>query len=506
MKQNAHWKKKIRLSVIFVLGILLLVVGSESLQAQEDGWQARYWNNLSLSGTPVLQRTEAEIDHDWGNGSPHPIVADDDFSAEWIRDVQLGAGNYRFTATTDDGMRIWVDDVQIIDSWYDSQAHTVNAEMYLSAGSHQIRVAYYDTGGEAVAQVDWIQLTDLQDDWLAQYYNNQILGGAPVHVRNESTIDLDTAGSPVPQVTANNFSVRWTQDVPLDPGSYRFSATADDGVRLWVDGELVIDEWQNQAATTYTAVVNVSGTITPVRMEYYEDRGAAVAQLNWTQVSGAPPNPSPPSENSWRGEYFNNTSLSGTPVLVRNDSGINFDWGIASPAPNTISENRFSVRWSQTLNLEPGSYQLTFIADDGVRIWADGEQVINAWEVQARTRHSATINHDGGPLPIAVEYFENTGLAEARLEWSLVGTPPTNPAPGDVTATMTGAFYLNVRSGPGLAFEPFDVLTQDQTVPVIGRDDFAVWIEVVLPSGETGWVSSRYMTSDTPFVDLPITG
>jgi hypothetical protein len=302
------------------LGVFLLALGLKPLQAQEDGWQARYWNNLSLSGTPVLQRTEAEIDHNWGTASPHPIVAEDDFSAEWIQDVELGTGNYRFTATTDDGMRIWVDDVQIIDSWYDSQAHTVNAEMYLPAGSHQIRVAYYDTGGEAVAQVDWVQLTDLQDDWLAQYYNNQILGGAPVHIRNESTIDLNTAGSPVPQVTADNFSVRWTQDVSFDPGSYRFSATA-----------------------------------------------------------------------------------------------------------------------------------------------------------------------------------------EARLEWSLVGTPPTNPAPGEVTATMTGAFYLNVRSGPGLDFDPFDVLRQDQTVSVIGRDGFAVWLEVVLPSGETGWVSSRYMTSDTPFVDLPIT-
>lgn len=507
MQQKAQRKIFFRWGFLLLIGLLLFAMGSEPLQAQDTEWEARYWNNLSLSGTPVLQRTEAEIDHDWGDASPHPIVAEDDFSAEWIQDVQLSAGNYRFTATTDDGMRIWVDNVQIIDAWYDSEAHILNAEMYLPAGSHQIRVAYYDTGGEAVAKVDWVQLTDLQDDWLAEYYNNAILGGTPVHVRNESTIDLNTAGSPVPQVTANNFSVRWTQDLPLDAGSYRFSVTADDGVRLWVNNNLVVDEWQNQAATTYTAVVNVSGPAVPIRMEYFEDVGAAVAQLSWKQVSGVPSPPVPPATGSWRGEYFNNTSLSGSPVLVRNDSVIDFDWGISSPAPNTISLNRFSVRWTRTFNLAPGAYQLTFYADDGVRVWVDGQRVVDAWEVQSVEPYTATFSHDGGQLPIVIEYFENAGAAEAHLEWFVLGTPPAepNPTPDSITATMTGAFYLNVRSGPGLAFEPFEVLRQDQTVPVIGRDNFAIWLEVVLPDGTTGWVSSRYMTSDTPFVGLPIT-
>ena len=201
MNQKNLRKQFFRLGLMLILGLLLFAAGMEPVQAQDDAWQARYWNNLSLSGTPVLQRTEAELDHDWGNGSPHPIVAVDDFSAEWIRDVQLSAGNYRFSATTDDGMRVWVDDVQIIDSWYDSQAHTVNAEMYLPAGSHQIRVAYYDTGGVAVASLDWTQLTDLQDDWLAQYYNNTILGGRRIIKKKKSTIELNTVGSQVPQGT-----------------------------------------------------------------------------------------------------------------------------------------------------------------------------------------------------------------------------------------------------------------------------------------------------------------
>ena len=510
MKRLAQWNKLIRLSAFLLLGALLLTLGSKSLLAQDNVWEARYWNNISLAGTPVLQRTETEINYDWGNDSPHPIVSQDDFSAEWIQNVDLTAGNYRFTATMDDGMRVWVDDVQIIDSWYDSQAHTVNAEIFLQSGNHQIRVAYYDTGGEAVAKLDWVQLTDVQDDWLAQYYNNMVLGGAPVYVRNEATINLNTAGSPAPQVTADQFSVRWTQDVSFNPGIYRFNATADDGVRLWVNNELVIDEWQNQAATTYTAVVNIPDGTVPVRMEYYEDQGAAVAQLDWLQISSNP-NPVPPSVPSvgtWRGEYYNNTSLAGTPALVRNDSSIDFYWGISSPAPNTISEDRFSVRWSQTFNLAPGAYQLTATADDGVRVWADGTEVIDGWEVQAETSFTATINHNGGSLPIVVEYFENTGIAQVRLDLTAVGTTPSQPEPNPdvVTATMTEAYYLNVRSGPGVSFNNFDTLSRGETVTVLGRNTAGSWIEIVLPNGSTGWVSSSYMTISTAVVNLPITG
>jgi hypothetical protein len=48
-------------------------------------WQASYWNNTTLSGSPVLVRSEANLNHDWGTGSPDPSVNADRFSARWIR-------------------------------------------------------------------------------------------------------------------------------------------------------------------------------------------------------------------------------------------------------------------------------------------------------------------------------------------------------------------------------------------------------------------------------------
>lgn len=488
-----------------VLGLILFVVAWQPTEAQDGAWQARYWNNLTLTGTPALQQTESDLNYDWGDGSPHPIVDNENFSAEWVRDVQLGAGNYRFTATMDDGMRVWVDGVQVIDSWTDSQVHSVTGDIYLQAGSHQIRVNYYETGGKAVAKLNWQQLTSPQGSWEARYFNNTTLSGAPAAIRSEATIALNTVGAPVPQVGPDNFSVSWTQELILNPGRYQFTATADDGVRLWVDNQLVIDEWRNQAATNFTAVVDIPDSQVPVRLEYYESGGSAVAQLSWTQVAEGPIPPTNPSQGGWVAEYYNNTALSGPPVLTRGEAGINFNWGRTSPASGIVDNDRFSARWSQTFDLAPGTYALSVAADDGVRVYVDGNLLIDAWRVQALATYNASFTHAGGPVPVVIEYFENTGLAQIELVWSGTGTPPVTPPIEGVTATMTGAFYLNVRSGPGLDFEPFDALRRDQTVVVIGRDAFAIWVEVVLPDGATGWVSARYMTSTTPFSALPVT-
>ncbi|MBK8430249.1 MAG: SH3 domain-containing protein [Chloroflexi bacterium] len=228
--------------------------------------------------------------------------------------------------------------------------------------------------------------------------------------------------------------------------------------------------------------------------------------MSWVQITAVPLPVPLPTTGSWRAEYFNNTVLAGEPALVRNDARLNFNWGSGSPAPNIINTDGFSVRWSQTFNMAAGTYQLTAEADDGIRVWVNGQQVIDRWQIQAVAQHTAVINHSGGQLVVMVEYFENTGFAEARLDWAQVGTTPTPPTTQGATATMTGASYLNVRSGPGLEHEPFAALSRNQTVPVVGCDAYGIWLEIQLPDGNTGWVSSRYLTTTTPVVDLPITG
>ena len=118
-----------------------------------------------------------------------------------------------------------------------------------------------------------------------QYFNNVTLSGAPALVREDSEINFNWgSGSPAPGINADNFSVRWTGQFTFEAGAYRFKATADDGVRLWVDGALIVDAWREQPPTTYEAMVTLAAGQHDIRMEYYERGGGSVAQLSWEKV------------------------------------------------------------------------------------------------------------------------------------------------------------------------------------------------------------------------------
>jgi chitodextrinase len=131
-------------------------------------------------------------------------------------------------------------------------------------------------------------------EYLSQYYGNMTLSDIPVLQRCETAINYDWAsGSPGAAVPADRFSVRSTGTFPFVAGTYQFTATADDGIRVWVDGALLIDAWKDQAPTTYQGTTILTAGDHNVKIEYYENGGGAVAKLSW-QLSQLPPTPPPP--------------------------------------------------------------------------------------------------------------------------------------------------------------------------------------------------------------------
>lgn len=292
-----------RMSLLTLLLALLLVAAPVTAQApgpqhSDPTWQATYWNTVNLSGTPVLQRAEANIDYDWGNNSPAPVIVNtDNFSARWTRYIDVTPGTYVFTATADDGIRVWVDDGLIIDQWYERPATTYTAEKYLSAGHHLISVEYFEKTGLAVARLQW-QLKSQPPpitQWRGEYFNDITLGGTPVLVRNDAAINFDWGtGAPAPSVNADRFSVRWTQTVNFTAAMYHFTLTVDDGARLWVNGHLLVDAWVDQAARTYTGDLYLPNGPATIELQYYENAGYAVAKLAWSGGGTTPPPPTPP--------------------------------------------------------------------------------------------------------------------------------------------------------------------------------------------------------------------
>jgi len=116
----------------------------------------------------------------------------------------------------------------------------------------------------------------------AQYFNGMALSGAPVLTRIEGTINTNSAGEVVAGLS-DNLSARWTAnlEVPFTE-TYRLITTSDDGVKLWLDGRLIIDNWTDHGTTDNSASVNlVAGQVYSIRMEWYENTGGAVAQLSW---------------------------------------------------------------------------------------------------------------------------------------------------------------------------------------------------------------------------------
>ncbi len=235
-------------------------------------------------------REDVSLDFDWGSGSPGDGVPADKFSASWTRYIYTSAGTYRFAATSDDGVRVYVDDQLLINDWSDYAARTVTADTTLSAGHHLVRVEYYENGGQAVIEVSYSLLDSPAAVWSGSYFNNTTLTGTPILTRDDAEIAFNWgASAPATGVHADGFSVRWKRSPNLSAGMYRFTVTADDGVRLWVNGHLLVDQWKVQAATTYQEDIYLPGGVVPLQVDYFENTGLATVQVSWTQLSGVTP-------------------------------------------------------------------------------------------------------------------------------------------------------------------------------------------------------------------------
>ena len=445
----------------WIIGLLALLMGVVAIliptpiQAQDVSprhtdpvWRAQYWNNTTLSGPPVLTRDDTTIDFAWGTGSPAGGINADNFSARWQRYIDVAPGTYRFTAAADDGIRVWIDGDLIIDGWRDQATTTYTGTKYLGPGHHLVVVEYYERVGAATVRVSW-QMADGDPGtgpWRAEYYNNASLSGTPVLVRQEQEINYNWGlDAPWPSVDADGFSVRWSRNVDLPAGNYRFRILVDDGARLFVNGHTLIDAWKEQPATVYTGDIYLPGGSVTVQMEYFDRIGAAQAQLSWSRIDGGEPD-----ITDWKGEYWNNMYLSGTPAIVRNVPVIDFQWGYDSPAPDVLGTDHFSARWSRTLDLSEGWYRFVMTVDDGGRLYVGGRRVIDAWREQSATTYEVTVYHGGGPLDVRMEYYENEQYATARLFWDRTGgapAPTPTPPPGAGTVVVDDTDPGFVRGG-----------------------------------------------------------
>lgn len=188
--------------------------------------------------TPVLQRIELAIDHQWGEGQPHPSVPADFFAARWTGFIQVPEdGEYTFWVISDDGVRVWVGGQQIIDAWRFQAPQRYQSSQRLARGLSEVRVEYMERNRGAV----------LRFGWSSAGVEARLLGADDLLTNGES------AGLPSPRVPYINPILG--QNCP-DPGvthdaeTGEFYAICTGGpFIIWRSADLVF--WQNSGRVVF---------------------------------------------------------------------------------------------------------------------------------------------------------------------------------------------------------------------------------------------------------------
>ena len=104
----------------------------------------------------------------------------------------------------------------------------------------------------------------------------------PAVVRTDAQVNFDWLGrAPVPEIGSSQFSARWQGQFTFDTGVYVFTAIASDGMRFYIDGELVISAWQDQPPAGSSVQRMLTAGVHTIAMDYYGRNGTTAAHLSW---------------------------------------------------------------------------------------------------------------------------------------------------------------------------------------------------------------------------------
>ena len=134
------------------------------------------------------------------------------------------------------------------------------------------------------ADVLYTDASRKQHGFKAQYFSNIKLEGTPVLTRIDKTVDFFWGFAGVSAKLSNNYSVRWTGTiVPSESGDYIVGFIGQDGYRVWLNGNLIVEDWTtHRPSTTETKAVHLEkGHAYPIKIEYFQTIRGAEARLVW---------------------------------------------------------------------------------------------------------------------------------------------------------------------------------------------------------------------------------
>jgi|GEM_PF-4844194 len=448
-------------------------------QLMQQGLSAQYYPNMTLSGSVSVTQVETTVNHpNSGTGFGPYGLATTQYSAQWSGFVVAPVtGAYTFTTLSDDGIRLWVNGNQIINNWTDHASSTDNSTtVNLIAGQPvSILLQYYQNGGYTQAQLEWsypgqaspilipssalftptTPIATLAGTGSSLNFTGLTVGATyGIFATNNSSSCMNSMSGSATITTSIN------QYVVFATGTYCGSSVislsnSDIGVNYQVQSGGV--NYGSPVAGTGTILnlpVTTSGTFTVLATNV--STGCQATMIN-TATLTINSNPSSYTlsgnthycasgsgttltlsgsqtgvnyqllsgfQSGLSAQYYNNMTLTAPVVVTQIDGNINHPDFAGGTRPTGVNSTLFSVNWTGYVLIPvTGNYVFTTVADDGIRLWVNGNQVINDWVDQGSTTTSSSSLYftAGQYIPIQCQYYQNTGAAMAELEWSYPG-------------------------------------------------------------------------------------
>jgi regulation of enolase protein 1 (concanavalin A-like superfamily) len=453
--------------------------------AGQNGLLGVYYDGTNL-GTPVIARVEESVNFDWGTRAPHASMNSDNFSVRWTGQViPEYSENYTFYTQSDDGVRLWVNGQQLINNWTQHGVTEDSATIALQAGRpYEIKMEYYEAGGGAVSKLLWsspsrskqvIPPSALRPALVAVSIGTG--STASVASLSDGTRELTAAGTGLSgtsqdqggflsQPCSGDFQIAIRVRGLSGGVSPRASVMLREGmssadrfaaIQVAADGSLSV-------ATRSTPGASVTVTPVPVPLAFpnawlllerradvlklavsadditYRPAGSVnlpglpqLVQVGAFLGSGSASVPAravlgdyeitPLVSPGLTAQYFGTTGLSSL-RLTRTDASVDFNWGGGSP-DSKVSADGFSARWTgRVLPRYSQNYTFYTQSDDGVRLWVNGQLLIDNWGDHALTENTGTVSLTAGKwVDLKLEYYERAWGATARLLWSSPSQP-----------------------------------------------------------------------------------
>lgn len=484
-------KTSFRLLLITVLCLSLIgglwMAAPPSIEARGSSWTAQVFSDPNLT-TLIWSGLSPTVSYTWGSGPPVINGAAtgapaDNFSVRFTTTAFFTAGNYRFTVQVDDGARLYVDGLLLINQWTTGTFRTFQSDMnFASDGNHTIVVEMFDATVDAAIIANWAlavgtiptaTTTCTGSPWYGEFFNGIDLAGGAIYTTTLGPSGLNqnwaqgTPGGPVP---VDNWSARFTRTVTvptdLPQGVYKFYAKADDNFRFTVDATVIFDKWDSWGGDVQTADVTLLNGSHTLKYEYRERTVDAFIFLTWTPGNAQCPVIAPDGSSGGGGGGGGTGQPTGVTATV-NTSVLNFRSGPSTSATILAKLNKGAT------------YPVTGRTADNV--WA--QIVVNGTTGWVMAQY-LTFSGDFNSVPVV------GGQAAPA---------PQVPQPTGAKGLTQG--NLRIRAAPTRYSAQIGLIPWGTTVDIYGKDEGHTWYQVNY-NGTIGWAFAPWIKLTVGDFDL----